>query len=482
MQLPPGYQVHPQNPAYMWNPTNNDVRPVQPAVPAPPQAAPAPVAQPAPVAAPVQQVPGAATYGTVDIGAVSQDDGHVFSQREKKHFIDVPTPTTVGHANSKIVRLLPPWSPARSIPYAKFAMHRITKAFAPNIGDRQALYVTCYDTDGGPGNCPIDAARKAVLERDPGNAAVEGLGPRGQYVWQALEMENLNAHFHQRVDQATQQPVIGPDGRPVYDIVPGIIKTGGQLWKAIVAFFREKGDATHIETGYTLKITKTKTGPLDMNVTWSAMDQAPSRLDDQLRPVLANLYDLQTEFVQYRSAEEMQGIANLILAGGQQEQPDQQSFYDPPPGAQYVPPPGQPLSSMAGAVSPGNVGVPPQAQPPMMQPPVQVPMVQPQAQPPMMQPPATVPPANLPPVQAPGGLPVAAPPFPAAQPQAAVPPTPPPAPGLPGGFTPPDAAAVPPVPAAVPPAPAEAALTSGQTPEEFAASVQAGGQGGPVPF
>ena len=39
--LPPGYQMHPQQPGYIWNPSTNDVRPL-----APPVAAPAPHQQP----------------------------------------------------------------------------------------------------------------------------------------------------------------------------------------------------------------------------------------------------------------------------------------------------------------------------------------------------------------------------------------------------------------------------------------------------
>ena len=181
MQLPPGYQLHPQHPqTHMWNPQNNDVRPIEAAVPVPPTPPPASALAPAPVAAPAQTP----QYGSVDLAAVGADTGNVFTRREKKYFIDLPTPTSVGMTSSRIVRLLPPWRPNLSIPYVKFAVHRIPAQFVPNPGDRKWFFFTCYDTEGGPQNCPICVARDAALEHDKGNATLDALGPRGQYVWQ----------------------------------------------------------------------------------------------------------------------------------------------------------------------------------------------------------------------------------------------------------------------------------------------------------
>ena len=259
MALPPGYQPHtdPNYAAtYMWNPTTGDVRPIEHV-----QAAPAPAQAPLPMQPPQAQqpiVPAAQSqpgYGTVDMGAMGQDQGHVFASRDKKLFIDIPKPNNIGDTCHRIVRVLPPWRADLSIPYVKYAQHMLPGALHPNPGDRKWIAAGCYDTEGGPGNCPICAARKTVLEADPGNDDVDRAGPRSKYVWQALDLENLNQHFHQRVNQATQQPELGPDGRPVYDIVPGIIKSGAQLWKAMRALFLEpsKGDATHIETGYPIQ-------------------------------------------------------------------------------------------------------------------------------------------------------------------------------------------------------------------------------------
>ena len=79
MQLPPGYLIHPQNPAYMYNPQTGEVLEAQAAVapPVPPAPAPAPVAVPVPapmpMAAPAPMVPAAQavpSYGAVDVGAM----------------------------------------------------------------------------------------------------------------------------------------------------------------------------------------------------------------------------------------------------------------------------------------------------------------------------------------------------------------------------------------------------------------------------
>ena len=104
MQLPPGYQLHPQHPqTHMWNPQNNDVRPIEAAVPVPPTPPPASALAPAPVAAPAQTP----QYGSVDLAAVGADTGNVFTRREKKYFIDLPTPTSAVEAE--------PFDPLRQV-------------------------------------------------------------------------------------------------------------------------------------------------------------------------------------------------------------------------------------------------------------------------------------------------------------------------------------------------------------------------------
>ena len=185
-----------------------------------------------------------------------------------------------------------------------------------------------------------------------------------------------------------------------------------------------------------------------MNVEYGAVDLQRAPLDESLRPVLANLFDLHAEFIHYLSPDEMNQIAQHMMqigaTGGQVQVPagvsmPQASYAAPPQGLQPMQPPPQPYGAPPAA---------PQAAPP--------PQAAPQA---------------LPPAGAPGGLPQGF--SPGAAPPAShpgVPPTSPPAPGLPGGFE--SAPAAPPVmtpPAAAPPP--QQGLTGGQTPEEFEASL-----------
>lgn len=474
MPLPPGYVEHPDNGAYMWNPQTNDVRPIE-HVP-PPAPTPAPQAQPQaqPQTQPQTQ-PQVASYGTVDLGAMAADKGHVFSKREKKIFIDFDKLANVGDRSERIVRVLPPWRADLAKPYVKFAIHRVPAMFVPNSGERQWFYVNCFDTEGGPGNCPICAARDAVLEHDAGNSKVEALGPRAQYVWQALDMGNLNEHFHQRLD-AQGRPELLPDGNFAYDVVPGVIKSGASLWKSMVALFREHGDATHIETGYAMKLVREKTGPMDMNINYSAFNQAPSRLDDQLRPVLTNLFDLHHEFVRYKSEQEMNDIAQQIREyGGVANTAPQMGMVYESPQAQVTNVPATAPQAAPQVAPPATPPAAPQAAPAASQ---ALPQVPP---PPTATQAASPPPGrpqgySLPSPSAPGGVPSASP----GNGHRDVPPAPPPAPGMPEGFQPPDAP-----PPQVPPAPAEdpgLSLTGGQTPDEFERALRGDKGSGNPPF
>ena len=196
MALPPGYQPH-TDPAYaatyMWNPQTGDVRALEHAPAPPPPVAPASMTPPMPQAAPQAALQGV-SYGTSDAGAIGSDQGHVFAEREKKIFIDLAKPNGIGDTTQRVVRLLPPWRLGLSIPYVKFATHMIPEALHPNPGDRKWIGITCYDTEGGPGNCPICAAYTAVIKVDS-ESEVKRLRPSSKYAWQGLDLENLNQHF-----------------------------------------------------------------------------------------------------------------------------------------------------------------------------------------------------------------------------------------------------------------------------------------------
>ena len=456
MQLPPGYLIHPQNPAFMYNPQTGEVLEAQAAVapPIPLAPAPAPVAVPyptpppasAPMAAPDSPVPAAQavpSYGAVDVTAMGQDSQSVFNSGGKRIYINMPqTPSTIGESASVSVRLLPPWSSGRSFAHVKYAEHRLNASLVPDAGKRQIAYATCYDSEGGPGHCPICE----VLKKDT-TGDLSQYKPKGKYMWQALALDNLNQHFRQRIDEATQQPVLHPDGSPVWDVMPGLLRMPPTLHRAITMFFEKKGDATHPQSGYAMELIKTKKGAGTMEVEYSAMDTAPSPMDPQLMPVLANLIDLQSQ-IHFYSQPEMELIARNILAttvGTAAPAPV------PAPGAAYA----APLVGVPAAAPPAAIPAPP----PQMAPPTPaVAPPTPMAAPPIPQ----AAPAAYPPAVAPGGIPAAPP-----QAHPNVPPAPAPAPGLPPGM--------------VPTAPEGGEPQGGLSPEQFEQSLL-GENTGQTPF
>jgi hypothetical protein len=410
----------------MYNPQTGEVLEAQAAVapPVPPAPAPAPVAAPTPMpmAAPGPPVPAAQavpSYGAVDVGAMGQDSKSVFSGGGKRIYINMPTtPSNVGESASIPVRLLPPWTPNRSFAHVKYAEHRLNASLVPDGGKRTIAYATCYDSEGGPGHCPICE----VLKKDT-TGDLSQYKPKGKYMWQALQLDNLNQHFRQRMDEATQQPVVQPDGSPVWDIVPGLVRMPPTLHRAITMFFEKKGDATHPQTGYAMELIKTKKGAGTMEVEYSAMDTNPSPLDPQLMPALANLIDLQSQ-IHFYSQPEMELIARNILGTTVSAAAPAPV---PAPGAAYAAPlVGVPAAPPAATPAPPPQMVPP---PPAVAPPA------PQAAPPVPAAPQAAPAAYPPPV-APGGIPAAPP-----QAHPNVPPAPAPAPGLPPGMVPPPPAA-----------------------------------------
>jgi hypothetical protein len=372
------------------------------------------------------------SYGAVDIGAMGQDSQSVFSSTGKKIYLNFPaTPSTIGDSVSLPVRLLPPWTSGRSFAHVKYAEHRLDAVLVPDAGKRQFVYATCYDSEGGPGRCPICEAQKLDTTGD-----LAKYRPKGKYMWQALALDNIKQHFRQRFDEATQQPMLQANGDPVWDVVPAVIRMSPTLHRAVTKFFEKKGDATHPVTGYGMELIKTKTGAGSMEIEYSAMDTAPSQIDATLMPVLANLIDLQAQ-VHFYSLPEMQLIAQNMLAtvAAPAEAP-----------AAYQPPPQAPLAPVA--TPPAAPAMPPAA-----------PQAAPAA-PVVPQAPQTAAPP-LPPATAPGGIPAAPP---VGSPN--VPPTAAPAPGLPAGMQPP--------PAAPPGEP-------GRTPEEFEQGLLGENQGA-TPF
>jgi len=438
--LPPGYYAHPHYPGYMYN-AAGDVQPIPASAPA------------VPVAPPVAELP----YGMLDVEyALQQEQTSVFQRDKEVVWLDFDDVTAVGQSAVLTLRLLPPLKGERTA-WHKFAQHRVPAALVPNAPEgRQFIYVDCYDMQGAPGQCPIDGAIQSVSEHDGGEAA-SLLRPRVKVAYQALDVGDPTKHWVQKPG-ADGLPAIDPaTGQPAWAILPGIITIGNQLHSQICLYVKQKGDPTHVENGYTMKFIKEKTGPEQINVKYTAIDAERGPIDPVFRPVLNALVDLRRIVSRFRPREEMEAIAQRILAkygfgqGRVVQQPmmpgaEMWTLHPAVPGWQVnqfgalrplqqpTPMPAYPSSVPAHAMPPmPPVPQPRPAMPGMPPPPPVRPPVVSAGPPPVARP--------LPPPVAPGfpvgvqtAMPMAAPPLPPGMPPGLVvqpPPPPPPMPGMP---------------------------------------------------
>lgn len=481
--LPPGYIVHANDPTWMWNPTTGDMRPIPPEAVAP--AAPAPAA------------PSGLSYGTLDLDFAMREYSDVdqgrglFNREDGLLYIDFPKLTGgAGTSVYLLVRLLPPWAPDIKQAWVKVARHVLPPDVVPNAPEgRKVIFIDCLDTKGGPGHCPIDVALNQIASH-PSDAAAEFVQrcrPRMTVYFQGINLEKPQEHFVQAVG-LDGLPVLDPaTGQPTWKVVPGIIRLGMEAYKAILYVIGNKKDPTHPDFGYAMKLDKEKTGPADMNVDYKATDYGEKGpIDPALRPVLNNLLDLSKSCVRFRSREELQGIANAMLA----KFPTTRTvavpatLMSPTLGAPItstvaahgaaLPPP---LPSPAGATwiqHPDNAGweynpatqqvrqksAPPAAPPPV--PAALIPPPIPSAAPPLPVPPtrpAVSPGYVLPPATAPGGIPSVPPPI-----------SPLPPPGMPASVSPiaPPPMTQPSLPVSPPPIPTAAPAL---TPEQLEAEL-----------
>lgn len=483
--LPPGYQVHPQNPAWMWNPATNDMQPIPQQAPAAP---PVPMQQP-------QAAP--ADYSGLNETEVNADlSGVQVFQRRAKNFVWLDLPKLEKHtgAESQILfRPLP--GPPGAKTYVKVARHRIFSDLVPNAREgSQFTYRDCLDSQGGPGNCPIDNAMKQLEDIPDADNFTSWLRPRAAIYWQGIDLSDPSKHFVQATD-ANGQPLVNPDGSPVYSVIPGVFRMTASLHKDILKYFRPKGDPTHYQNGYSLWLSRRRTGGGQFDVEYSAVDAEHGPLHESLMPVLNNLVDLQKEVVDFRPHAEMQAIADRMLQkyqlGGPGMQQTPWSPHQTMPGYEYNPhgqvrpmagmPPMPPTQVQVPGGYPGGMG-PPGATPPgyAAPPPPPAPMAAPMlppAAPPGPPPAPPGPPAAVMP-PAPPMAPPGPPPAPPGPPAAHLPP-----PSAPGGIPtpsmegmppgpPPPPGAVPPAPQAVPnmppPPPSNATpANGGMSPEDF---------------
>ena len=454
MSIPAGWAAHPSAPGWIYNTVNPaEMREFS----APP---PAPAVPPAAV--------GQMGYGTLDVEAASVEhdalQARAAGQFDRKMFIDFAD--LGGAINSEatlLVRLLPPWASGSRYAWAKSARYRLDAGLIPDPPEnKKIVYVDSWDIQGGPGNDPVGKVIEEMANsgNEEAQKAAKRFKAKPRIYWQCLDLQDPQKHFAQ-VKDATGTPQLDASGQPLWTVVPGVVAMGNQLHRRLLSFIKEKGDCTHPDFGYAMKLKKIRTGRGDMDVGYDAMDLEKAAIDPSMRAVLGNLMDLNKECIWFRDAEVMQGIAaNLrakYLAGTAApwsapapQPPHTQSASAPQLPAGWVVHPSSPAHAWHQPTNKveliGNL-LPPTPPPPPPAPPVYV-------APPVQAPPAYAPP--LPPPAAPG-LPPGPPPAPGAY---APPVYPPATPGMPPGLVTPAMLeqqlanpGLPPAPAGGPPMP-----------------------------
>lgn len=499
MTLLAGWQVHPENPAYGWNPATNGVKPIQEVTGTPALAA--PVAAPAPAQA---AAPAPMEFGAQDLDAASQD---LARGQERASFTRDSNWIWLSFMQNVIeavllLRFMPPWARDERKAYIESARHRIYARLVPDAPEgRDIMYFDCFDMVGGPGNCPLCR----VIMNDVVNSTTQGADEfakeskaRPSMLWQAVNLLDPASHY---------QEITDPTGQTQMAIVPGLFRIGPMMHNALLECFRN-GDFTHMDIGYPIECIRKKTGSLRYDVDYKANHQAQNagRIDESLITVLYNLVDLRKEGIIFNKAERMELVAQNILSyygsasggqvagqiGGWVPHPSSPGWeYDPQTGnvRQIAVAPTPPAQAALPAPAPAQAAAPaPAAQVVGHPPPAQfVPST------PVLAQPAAPALASVPTPPAPitaGQVPISppAPPAPPAAPvQGVIPP-----PAAPGIAAAPTAPAQPPVPApgmpaaavpTAPPVPAVAVPTAAppMSPAQLQQRVAAGATVAPAP-
>jgi hypothetical protein len=457
MNLPPGWQLHPENPAYAFN-ANGEIKPVTDFTAA--------------AAAPAAPAAGGDPWGTQDMDEAEEDRQRAEQSGydREDNFFWLNFPELTGNEVSMLMRFFPPWSGELKKAYIEIKRHRIYARLVPGApAGRDIWWVDCPESVGGPGNCPICRVLEQVAQTD-GDFAQMAKAKKSA-LWQGVNLSDPNAHF-----QNVRNPQTGLEEPGV---VPGVMRVPSTLHTAILNCFRF-GNFTDPRTGFPIECIK-KRGKhpkkKEMNIEYDAQHHAhqPGPIDEALWPALYRPVDLRNRCVFFPEAEKLDEIANNILAeyggaapgapagGGWVPHPQNPAYLYNPATGQVVQapaqapavPPAPPAAPPAPAALPPMPAAPP---PPPAAPPAAAPAAPPAAPP---APPAAAPAAPPPP-------PAAPPPPPAAPPAAAAPPAP-----APGALPPPVAPGLPPgtAPAAPPPPDPGAAPAAPTTPDQLEASM-----------
>ena len=311
------------------------------------------------------------------------------------------------------------------------AKHKIMLKHVPALQaqnpKRQMLFVDCYDSVGGPGDCPICAIRKSLGEDGEALKRYRSVcGATKKIYALVLDLGNPARHY---------VPVLQPDGRPQYDangqpvlkIQPGVISMNNTAYRKVAQLMDDPRahnvDPTHVDRGYVVKLVRTKMGAGDLEVEYAAYieDVLPLR-GSAYESALYHLFPLYDQLIHFKPAEEMHALADVLRAVLVQSRGAGDWMQNnPAPGTEYNPR-YQQTRPMQGAAAPSSVPYGQAAPPPPVaygqvaphaaaytpqpaqhgQPPSygQPPQAPPQQPPQAWQPPRTAP--NLPPVGPPG--------------------------------------------------------------------------------
>ncbi len=318
MSLPQGWQIHPQDPRYMWCPQTNEV-------------------------VPVAAADGDAS--TPQYGALNADDVEAAFKERAFQGGDVvwikfpPLASEVGSESYLLLRLLPPALREETKASVMTGEHRLPADVVPNAREgAEYVYVGCFDVKGGPGKCPVDKARLKIQETGPQGASfAKATATRLSFSWQAIDLEAPDRHWMQSVGE-DGVPIVGQDGKPVWTVRPGIVRLAKTAMAGVVMLLKNSGNMTDPDGGYPVKIIQKKVGPLKQNVNYHTIGLDRGPIDPSLRPVLENLVDLRQQVRRFLSREDMDAIAERMLERFQvgAPAPVPERRVAPPSGGQWV--------------------------------------------------------------------------------------------------------------------------------------------------
>ncbi|HEY5552385.1 MAG TPA: hypothetical protein VIK52_10885, partial [Opitutaceae bacterium] len=305
VQLPAGWQVHPQNPAYAYNAAHQVVEIAALLA----QFAPAMQMTPAlPVAAPQTEE---AAWGEQDMEEAAKDYERAaaggYGRTTNMVWLNFPKLQNVGQEVALYVRVLPPWKDSKHA-YADVLQHRVYSRFLPRPSKKEAVMVDCPASAIWNQRCSICEVVK-LMRSSPDTGvqnAARDLSRRGGALWQCVDLSNPARHYLQSFDAA---------GQPQTVIVPGVVRAGAKLHQEILRVFRH-GNFCHPAMGFPLALIKKKTGPEDMNCEYSVDDyrQNAGPIDPAMQSVLYNLLNLVQDCCRRRPDTEMDEIAARIAA------------------------------------------------------------------------------------------------------------------------------------------------------------------------